>query len=182
MRHRVALIVNLITHKSTKMKNATQFSGAIISALCLLLILGCSDQEESQGLEYEESLAQTREIFAEHVQGHYNADAEAAVDMYGENFKFYGPDNQSLTSRDEVEKVYIELYESVEIEELIYQYEDFDVTGNTAIEMGHLSLTIKPKGMEEDTLITSKERYLAIWEHDEAEGWKVTKVITVAYD
>ena len=164
------------------MNNSLQTYVTITSTLFLLLLIGCSNQNGMNKLDKKDSLSQTREILSQHVQAHYDADAKSATAMYVDDFKFYGMDNQSYTSREEVEKMYGDLYKAVEIKELVYQYEDFDIAGNRAIEMGKISMTIQPKGAENDTLINSKERYLVIWEHDDMEGWKLVKGISVAYD
>jgi ketosteroid isomerase-like protein len=133
-------------------------------------------------LDQEVSLAQTRELLKDHVQAHYEADAKTAAISYVDDFKFYAPDNQSYNSRKAVEEAYIELYQLVEIKELEYNYEEFEIVGNKAIELGHYVLTIKPKGAQVDTLITSKERYLIIWEYNDEDGWKLTKGISVGYE
>jgi ketosteroid isomerase-like protein len=164
------------------MNNSLQIYVPIIYSLFLLLFIGCSNQNGTNELDKEDSLSQTREILSQHVQAHYDADAKSATALYIDDFKFYGMDNQTYRNREEVEKMYSDLYNAVEIKELVYQYEDFDIAGNQAIEMGKISLTIKPKGAENDTLINSKERYLVIWEHDDIKGWQLVKGISVAYD
>jgi ketosteroid isomerase-like protein len=141
-----------------------------------------SDQEMTQNLNQEASLAQTRELLKDHVQAHYEADVKTAAISYVDDFIFYAPDNQSYNSRKAVEEAYIELYQLVEIKELEYNYEEFEIVGNKAIELGHYVLTIKPKGAQVDTLITSKERYLIIWEYNDEDGWKLTKGISVGYE
>ena len=153
---------------------------SIFTMLVLTCLISCSNPNEIEKLNPELSLTQTREVLKEHIQAHYDADPKKAALFLADNFKYYGPDNQVYNSRKDVENGYTEMYESIEIKELEYVSENFEVFENRAIELGHWVLKMSPKDAETDTLMTSKERYLFEWKYNEE--WKLNKAVSVHFE
>lgn len=149
--------------------------------LVIMLALSCSGNVHQTPSNQEQALSQTRSLIKAHIQGHYNADAKAASEIFDNDVQFYGEDDAAYLSRSEIQQYYESVYEKSEFKKASYTPSDFNVTSNTAIEIGDLTLSMKPKNGNSDALEDSSQKYMLIWENDIDKGnsWTITRAMMV---
>lgn len=149
-----------------------KFTKVLRIGLVSLLVSSCSTEPSTD----EQVFIETRKIFEDHIQAHYDKNAQDAVKLYHQDFKFYF-DGGVDVGRNIQEEAYSESYKRYTITHLEYTSEEFKVAGNLAYENGIYKETIKLNN--NDSLINVTRRYMAIWTFTDSTRWKMWQAMVV---
>lgn len=168
----------LLLIKENRMKRSLSLRLLLAFMAAALVLSACSQyqpQEKAalgpEPAEIRQAIEETNQRFAAAFN---KADVGAVAQFYTEDAIMFPPNSDMARGREQIEAQLKKDIEQLGAKDLTLHTMDVQVSGDTAYEAGHYTITVQPPGAGP---LQDEGKYLVVWKRQADESWKLQRDI-----